>query len=83
MGFLIQTTKQAIKVIFSCTKNKPAHPDLSFNGVPVSREPFTKHLGLYLDNRLNFCKHIKEQVLKATKGVSLLIEMFSTCLIKW
>ena len=43
-----------------------------FNGIPVSREPFTKHLGVYLDSRLNFSKHIKEQVLKATKGVSLL-----------
>ena len=65
-------TKQAIEVIFSCKKNKPPHPDLVFNGIPVSREPFTKHLGVYLDSRLNFSKHIKEQVLKASKGVSLL-----------
>ena len=72
MGFNPDITKQAIEVIFSCKKNKPPHPDLVFNGIPVSREPFTKHLDVYLDSRLNFSKHIKEQVLKATKGVSLL-----------
>ena len=72
MVFNPDITKQTIEVIFSCKKNKLAHPDLSFNGVPGSREPFTKHLGVYLDSRLNFCKHIKEQVLKTTKGVSLL-----------
>ena len=35
-------------------------------------EPFTKQLGVYLDSRLNFSKHIKEQVMKAMKGVTLL-----------
>ena len=55
-------TKQAIEVIFSCKKQKPDHPKLYFNGIPVAREPFTKHLGLYLDSSLNSSKHIKEQV---------------------
>ena len=72
MIFNPDITKQAIEVIFSCKKQKPNHPDLNFNGIPVARESFTKHLGVYLDSRLNFSKHIKEQVLKATKGVSLL-----------
>ena len=40
------------------------------NGVPVARH--TKHLGLYLDNALNFSKHVKEAVLVAIKGISLL-----------
>ena len=64
--------KQATEVIFSCKNKKPIHPDINFNGVPVAREPFTKHLGVFLDSRLNFSKHIKEQVMKAMKGVSLL-----------
>ena len=72
MGFNPDITKQATEVIFSCENKKPVHPDLSFNGVPVAREPFTKHLGVILDSRLNFSKHIKEQVMKAMKGVSLL-----------
>ena len=72
MIFNPDITKQAIEVIFSCKKQKPDHPELNFNGIPVAREPFTKHLRVYLDSRLNFSKHIKEQVLKAMKGVSSL-----------
>ena len=37
-------TKQAIEIIFSVKKKKPAHPELFFNGVPVSREEYTNHL---------------------------------------
>ena len=72
MVFNPDITKQAVEVIFSCKKQKPVHPDLSFNGIPVTREPYTNHLGVFLDSRLNFSKHIKEQVLKALKGLSLL-----------
>ena len=72
MVFNPDMSKQAIEVIFSCKKHKPDHLELNFNRIPIAREPFTKHLGVYLDSRLNFSKHIKEQVLKAMKGVSLL-----------
>ena len=33
------------------------------------REPYTKHLGVYLGSGLNVSKHLKEQVVKAMKGV--------------
>ena len=72
MVFNPDITKQAIEVIFSVKKKKPVHPELVFNGIPVSREENTKHLGIYLDSGLNFSKHIREAVLKATKGISLL-----------
>ena len=72
MVFNPDITKQAVEVIFSVKKNKPHHPDLTFNGVPVAREDNTKHLGAFLDSRLNFSKHISESVHKATKGLSLL-----------
>ena len=73
MGLPVEDiTKQAVEVIFSVKKNKPIHPDLHFNGIPVAREDYTKHLGVYLDSRLNFSKHITESVRKATKGLSLL-----------
>ena len=72
MEFNPDITKQATEIVFSVKKNKPSHPDLVFNGVPVSREPFTKHLGLYLDSNLNFSKHISEAIIKASKGLSLL-----------
>ena len=72
MVFNPDITKQAIEIIFSIKKKKPAHPELFFNGVPVSREEHTNHLGVYLDSQLNFSKHIRESILKATKGISLL-----------
>ena len=64
--------KQAIEVIFSAKNDKPVHPDLSFNNIPVSREENTKHLGFYLDSKLSCSKHIREAIIKATKGISLL-----------
>ena len=33
---------------------------------------FYHHLGVFLDSRLNFSKHIKEAIIKAKKGISLL-----------
>ena len=72
MSFNPDTTKQAIEVVFSCKDNKPDHPELTFNGVPIARKPFTKHLGVYLDSRLNLSKHIRKKVAIATKGLRLL-----------
>ena len=71
-GFNLDITKQAILIVFSCKNIKPGHTEQSFGGIPIARQPFTKHLGVYLDARLNFSKHIKEKVLKAMKGISLL-----------
>ena len=72
MVFNPDITKQAIEVILSVKKKKPEHPELLFNSIPVSREDSTKHLGVYLDGGLTLTKHIREAVIKATKGVSLL-----------
>ena len=71
-GFNPDITKQAIEVIFSIKKNKPDHQELIFNDIPVARQDHTKHLGVFLDSRLNFSKHIKEAIIKAKKGISLL-----------
>ena len=61
MVFNPDISKQAIEIVFSCKNKKPIHPNLVFNEIPVSRKPFTKHLGVYLDAKLNFSKHIKEK----------------------
>ena len=71
MVFNPDITKQAIEIIFPCKDKKSAHPDLTFNGIPIVRKPFTKHLRFYLDSRLNFSKHIKKQVATAMKRLSL------------
>ena len=57
-------TKQAIDIIFT-SKYKENHPPLLFNNIPVARRESTKHLGIILDERLTFRKHIKEAIMKA------------------
>ena len=72
MRFNPDITKQAIEVIFSTKYKKDDHPPLTFNGVPVARQDSTKHLGITLDERLTFRKHIQEAILKANSGIALL-----------
>ena len=72
MKFNPDITKQAIEVIFSWKKNKPVHPPLQFNGIPVARKQNTKHLGIILDERLTFRPHILESIEKAKKGISIM-----------
>ena len=58
MEFNPDPTKQANEVLFSCKKSSPNHPQLIFNGIAVSKVNDQKHLGLILDSRLSFEKHI-------------------------
>ena len=64
MIFNSDLTKQAIEP----HHNKPHHPDLTMNGVPVAKNHHTKHLGVYLDSGFSFSKHVKEAVIKAQKA---------------
>ena len=59
MGFNPGSYKQAQKVIFSYKYNKPVHPPLFFNNHPLVPIPKHKHLGMVLDNRLDFKYHIQ------------------------
>ena len=72
MQFNPDITKQAIEVIFSSKYKKVEHPPLFFNEIPVAREDSTKHLGIILDSKLNFRKHILEALDKAKNGLSLM-----------
>lgn len=72
MQFNPDITKQAIEIVFSSKYNKPNHPLLSFNGIPVARSDSTEHLGMHLDEKLSFKKHISEAIIKAKNGISLL-----------
>ena len=59
MSFNLDLTKQAQEVIFSKKKTaKSSHPQICFNNVPVSCVSFQKHLGVYLDEKLNFNYYI-------------------------
>ena len=60
MHFNPDLNKQAVEVIFSCKRNKPAHPPIFFDDIIVKQLPKHKHLGLTRDSKLTFDKHIQE-----------------------
>lgn len=72
MRFNPDITKQAVEVVFSTKYKKDDHPPLTFNEIPVARQDSTKHLGVILDERLSFRKHVHEAILKANSGLALL-----------
>ena len=43
---------------------KPFHPQVFFNEVLLERSVFQKDLGLHLDHKLNFSKHINGNISK-------------------
>ena len=45
---------------------------LYINGTPINQEPHTKFLGVYLDEKLNWSKHIKEISTKISRGIGVL-----------
>ena len=51
------------------------HATVYFNNDPVIRENFQKHLGLFLDSKLNFSDHINEKIKKATKVIYVIRKM--------
>ena len=71
MLFNPDVTKQAQEEIFSHKSNKTDHPVVYFNEAPVTKASFQKHLGIYLDEKLNFNNHIKEKIAKANNGIGI------------
>ena len=51
------------------------HATVYFNIDPVIREIFQKHLGLFLDSKLNFSGHINEKIKKFTKSINVIRKM--------
>ena len=48
------------------------HPKLTFNGNQVQRCSSQKHLGLILDNKLDFNKHLDEKINKCNKIIGMM-----------
>ena len=64
--------KQATELIFSCKKNSPNHPTHFFNESVVPAVIEQKHLGLILDSKLSFERHVNEKIIKAKKGIGII-----------
>ena len=72
ISFNPDVSKQAQEVIFSRKKTIGNHPAVFFNNLPINRKSTQKHLGLLLDEKLNFSEHINEKLKKVTKSINLL-----------
>ena len=68
LSFNPDPVKQAQEVIFSRKFTKENHIPISFNNSPIQTTRFQKHLGIYLDEKLNFKKHLEEKIAKANRG---------------
>ena len=59
-------------------KNPSNHSDIYFNNMPLKRKNTQKHLGLYLDDKLNFSEYINEKIKKAVAGISVIKKLIVT-----
>ena len=76
MVFNPDLSKQAVEVIFSRRNVKSTLPDqLIFNNIPVKTVSETKHLGMILDEKLNFESHLSEKIAKAKQGLGLMKQL--------
>ena len=67
MTFNPDPNKQEYEVLFSCKTKKVDHPPIFFNGFPVVKVNETKYLGLILQYKLSFEKHLIEKIKKAQR----------------
>ena len=72
MNFNPDPSKQAQEVIFSRKIKKPTHPVLISNNNHVIQTPYRKHLGLILDEKLNFGEHLRYIANKFSISIGLL-----------
>ena len=72
MLFNPDPSKPAQEVIFSRKRKEESHPIISLNNIEVERTPYQKHLGLLLDEKLNFKQHVDNAILKINKGISII-----------
>ena len=64
--------KPAQEVLFSTKNQIQNHPTISVNNVQVERTTYHKHLGVILDEKLNFKEHVDSTISKVNKGISLI-----------
>ena len=72
MNFNSDPFKHAQEVLFSRKIKSQNHPCLHFNNNPVNQTPLQKHLGMYLDPKLDFLEHLKNIQAKVNKSITLL-----------
>ena len=72
MLFNPDPNKPAQEMLFSRKKQLQNHPNISLNNIQIERSGHQKHLGLILDKKLNFKKHVDGAISKVNKGISVI-----------
>ena len=72
MLFNSDTNKPAQVVLFSRKKKTQNHPKLSLNNIQVEKVSHQKHLGIILDEKLNFKENIDSTILKVNRGIAVI-----------
>ena len=72
MSFNPDPNKQTQEVIFSRKRQNPNHDSIYFNHNLVNQVPSQKHLGMQLDAKLNFEKHLDNIMITVAKTTELL-----------
>ena len=72
MEFNPDPNKQATELLFSCKKNIPNHPSLFFIGTVVPKVNEQKHLGMTLDSKWSFERHLNEKIVKAKRVIGIM-----------
>ena len=72
MLFNPDPSKPAQEVLFTRKKQIQNHPTISLNNIQVERTSHQKHLGIILDEKLNFKQHLDGIIPKVNKGISVI-----------
>ena len=76
MRFNPDSSKPTQEVLFSRKKKFQVHPTISLNNVQVERVSYQKHLGILLDETLNFKQNTDSAISKVNKGISVIKNFF-------
>ena len=71
MNFNHDPGKQAQKVIFSRKLQKGNHNHVCFNHNSVKQVSYQKHIGIYLNTKLNFQEHVNNIISNVNKTIRL------------
>ena len=71
-------SKHAQEVLFSRKTKQIFSSDNLFNNAPVVCDNWQKHLGMFLNESLNFSYYIKEKMSKAIKGTGIIKKLTKT-----
>ena len=72
MSFNPDPRKPAHEVLFFRKTSNITHPIIHFDNVQVQRTNQQRHLGIILDEKLNFKNHIDKVLTKASKGFAVI-----------